>query len=231
MSDEFEGLNDFSFDDAFDQLALPWLPWVGSSYQAGTPRTIILGESVYDYGAGQASIQQSILRKESLRRRHMSHGILARHKSRFVRNFERAVFLKKRLDRIERTRLWSQVVYHNLVLRMMPSLKSRPTCEDYLDGWRAFLPLTEVIGAQRCIVYGLEHKKIAALKALLSEREITFQSMKLDPVGKSSPVKLTYQHGGQRMELFFIRHPSAFFQWREWGHLFKAQDMLPIHPG
>jgi hypothetical protein len=43
------------------------------------------------YGDGSEKVRNSILAKDSLRRRHMRHGVLAMFKSAYVRNLERAV--------------------------------------------------------------------------------------------------------------------------------------------
>jgi len=116
MDDRFQGFLDDSFDPAFSSMNLPWLPWVGSRYHEADTKTIILGESVYVYGAGDETTRQRILQRESLRQRQMTHGILGKFKSRYLRNFERAVFLKIRPSGPERARLWSHVIFHNLVL-------------------------------------------------------------------------------------------------------------------
>src|SRR4051812_18579233 len=94
--DFFEGCLDDRFDADFEEMDLPWLPWVGSQYQASSTKTIVLGESIYVYGDGSDQVRNRILAKDSLRRRHMRHGVLAMFKSAYVRNLERAVFQKKR---------------------------------------------------------------------------------------------------------------------------------------
>lgn len=226
MSNAAEDYLDHSFDDEFADLDLKWLPWVGSQYQASDYKTIVLGESIYLYG-GEAS-RQRILDKHSLRHRHINHGILAKFKSRYLRNFERAVFKKARPNLTERTNLWTGVIYHNLVPRLLESLKERPTDNDYTQGWSDFLQITKIVKAERCIAYGLESRKIKALRDLLSDQHIESQLRRLTDVGSNRPLLLTFQLGASLMEVLFIRHPSAFFTWTKWALALREANMLPV---
>ncbi|WP_201485647.1 hypothetical protein [Pseudomonas sp. OF001] len=228
MDDCFKGFLDDSFDPTFNSINLPWLPWVGSRYYESDTKTIILGESVYVYGAGDETTRQRILHRESLRQRQMTHGILGKIKSRYLRNFERAVFLKTRPSGLERAHLWSHVIFHNLVLELLPSRKNRPTMRDYTAGWEAFLELAEVVQPQRCIVYGLESPKIEALQELLASRKMAIQKKRLPAVGRSRPVKLSIQINGRPLDLLFIRHPSAFFPWKKWGAFIREAGFNPL---
>jgi hypothetical protein len=224
---------DTYFDAVFDAAGLPWLPWVGSAFRCSPNRTIVLGESIYDYSGGKAEVRKRILGKHSLRQRQLGHGIHEKHKSRYLRNFARAFFLKRKISLAERELLWRQVIYHNLVPRMMSTLKQRPTEQDYRDGWHAFLQLAQLTGAQRCIVYGLEALKIDALKSVLSPSALLAHE-RLPAVGRNRPVRLLVQLGGQPLHLLFIRHPSAFFQWDEWGAVmrqFLQNDGATVHKG
>lgn len=224
MISDFEGYLDSSFDDALATLPLNWRPWIGSEYLASERKTVVLGESIYLYD-GEFS-RQRILDRDSLRKRQLNHGILAKYKSRFLRNFERAVFQKKRPGAVERMRLWTGVIYHNLVPRMMESLKDRPTYDDYHTGWNDFLQLVTIVKAQQCIVYGLEPQKIDALLTILAAQSVEVHRKKLPAVGKNTPCILTFQHNNQSLKLLFIRHPSAFFAWRKWALTLRESGVL-----
>ncbi len=226
MIGNYEGYLDDSFDDALAALQLNWLPWVGSNYLASELKTIVLGESIYLYDGDLG--RQKILHRDSLRKRHLNHGILAKYKSRFLRNFERAVFHKKHPDAAERARLWKGVIYHNLVPRVMESLRDRPTYNDYSAGWNDFLQLAIVVKAQQCIVYGLEPKKIGALLDVLASQGIKANREKLPAVGSNTPCILTFQYNNQSLKLLFIRHPSAFFAWREWAVILRESGVFPL---
>jgi hypothetical protein len=207
---------DTHFDAAFDTAGMSWLPWVGSEFRSSASRTVVLGESIYDYSEGNAEVRNRILGKESLRRRHLAHGIHEKHRSRYLRNFARAFFLTRKVGRAERELLWRQVVYLNLVPRMMKTLRDRPSETDYRDGWRQFLAIAELVEARRCVVYGLEAVKIDALRGSLAEG-VLVKAERLPAIGKNRPLRLSLNIKGQPLEMLFIRHPSAFFRWDEWG--------------
>lgn len=228
MNTSPDGYLDRSFDGEFSNLELKWLPWVGSSYRDSEYKTIALGESIYLYG-GEAS-REKILDMNSLRQRHINHGILAKFKSRYLRNFERAVFHKNRPNKLERTHLWTKVVYYNLVPRLLDSLKARPSDNDYARGWQDFLRIAEVVQADRCIVYGLESRKIRALIDILSQESIESHQKRLTDVGKNRPLVLSFQLNSRPIELLFIRHPSAFFAWEKWALTLRDAGMLPVGP-
>ena len=227
MNTDFDGFLDNFFDVDFDARNMMWLPWVGSKYREAECRTIVLGESVYDYGDGDELVRNRIIKTDSLRRRQMAHGILAKFKSRYLRNFERAVFLKKHPTKEERTLLWSQVIYHNLVSRLLPSVKHRPSFEDYTAGWQVFLDLIKIVEAKRCIVYGLEPLKIEALLAVLS-RDSLVERKQHPAIGRNKPLALSLKLDGHQVELLFIRHPSAYFSWDKWGVFLRETEMMPI---
>ncbi|MYN29813.1 hypothetical protein [Duganella levis] len=207
---------DTHFDAGFEAAGMAWLPWIGSGFRASASRTIVLGESIYDYSNGDAAKRQAILQKDSLRRRHLSHGIHEQYKSRYLRNFARAFFIKRKVSRTERELLWQQVAYLNLVPRMMASLRERPGEQDYRDGWKILLTIAGLIAARRCIVYGLEGAKIAALSAALPPGALLVER-RLPAVGRNRPLRLTVKIGDRPLDILFIRHPSAFFRWDEWG--------------
>ena len=231
-ADPYHGYLDRSFDAVFEQMDLPWTPWVGSGFQASKPRTIVLGESVYAWKPDgkrfktAEEVTQWVLKRDSLRKLHLGHGLVKDSPSAdFVRNFERAVFLKSHTTKAERERLWTEVVYFNLVPRLLPSRKwvDRPTVDDYADGWRQFFRVAAAVGAERCVVYGLEWPKI---KALLERSPCEILSRKkLEPISRSAPRVMSVAHEGRQMQLVFIRHPSAHFKWDQWGAVMRAHGM------
>lgn len=232
--DPFKGFLDRSFDLIFEDMGLGWLPWVGRSYRESVRKTIILGESIYLYktAAGSEATRARIESLDSLRKRHLDHAIEAKYKSRFVRNFERAVFQKVKPSRIDREKLWSEVIYHNLAPKMMAKLAYRPNHEHYRDGWRTLLKMAPAVGAARCIVYGHEKRKVDALLHVLSEGQYgqLVELKKLPVVGKKAvPVAVSLQFAGQQFELLFIGHPSRAFSWKQWGKLLQDRDMRPAH--
>jgi hypothetical protein len=235
QEDFFQGCLDAHFDADFEAMGLPWLPWVGSQYQASSCKTIVLGESIYVYGDGSDKARSLILEKDSLRKRHMRHGILAMFKSAYVRNLERAVFQKKKPSASQRKSLWLNVAYHNLVLDLMESRRHRPSVFDYQNGWMTFLRLAAVLQADRCIAYGLEPEKIDAFRFAAAQPNSSCDDVRIERcarVGRFRPVKISMMLDRRPFDVMFIRHPSAFFSWDEWGKALRQANMSiePVHP-
>lgn len=224
-SDPFEQHLDRSFDPTFDALKLHWLPWVGRAFVGSTSRTIVLGESIYRLrqDAGDAQRDQSQDRT-ALRRRHVALGINGKKNHVYVRNFERAVTMSRTPTLQARAALWSQVIYHNLVPRLLDKRSHRPTVEDFTQGWREFLELAKATGATRCVVYGTDWRKVDALWQLLEPGQ-RLHKKRFPIIGRSRPSALSIQLGDRQLDMLFIGHPSNRFSWKEWGAFMRAQGM------
>jgi hypothetical protein len=199
---------------------LTWLPWVGQNFAQSTARTFVLGESHYNWGEEKAAerlksndFTRSVLKGQGL--------LINREKSNWplFRNVERALFQKKEVSAEERNELWLSVAYNNLVQRPMGTNKKRPSVEDYYKGWGVFLASCKVLGTKKVLVLGSEAKKLKALDQYVKkEARITSSVKAIGKVGRYKFRKATLQIDGQgTIELWFIRHPSSFFSWRNWG--------------
>lgn len=221
---------DQSFDEALARLELKWMPWIGKSYGASVRKTIVLGESLYLYDGkgGREATRARIKLPGSLRSRIVSHGIEGRYRSTFLRNFERAVFLEGTPAAASRAALWSEVIFHNLVLDLLENRNKRPTNEQYKQGWLKFLELAALAGATSCIVYGNEKRKLDALLDVVPRSDVIHKP--LPRVGKFRPMTVSVNSAGRQLDLIFIRHPSAFFSWKEWGKCLRATGFCPVMP-
>ena len=234
---------DISYDHLFEKMpALAWWPWIGKDYKNTANKTLILGESTYIWDAEnteenkrkaeEARIRERISRNDHLRILHNNHALDFDRASKYVRNIERAIFQTKAPSAADKGKLWESVVYHNLVLRPMSTIKNRPTDKDYASGWEEMLKLAMLLEVDQCIVYGLEWKKIYALLSVLKPQKesggLTYQRQKLtQKIGKSSPCVITIETNGRSLKIQFIRHPSSFFNWKKWGAVI-ATEISPI---
>jgi hypothetical protein len=231
---------DISYDHEFEKMpALKWWPWIGMEFKKAKNKTLILGESTYIWKAKstnenerkeeEAWIRGRISRNDHLRILHQNLVLKFDRDTKYARNVERAIFQSKTPSNVDKDKLWASVVYHNLVLRHMSTIKERPTPADYAGGWKEMLNLAMLLEIDQCIVYGLERKKIDALLSILkphTERgELTFQPQK---ISKSSPIVITIKTNGRLLKILFIRHPSSFFSWKKWGAVIAAEILSPI---
>lgn len=219
---------DTSFDDAFRKSNIyTWLPWVGKDFLASDTKTLIPGESTYnwekDHGKRE-KVNDRLKKTDHLRTVHKNNAIEFKGKSPYARNIERAILLKRKADKSEALRIWSNVAYHNLVLRAMHTVNHRPKYKDYLDGWYCFIELARTLPFTQCIVYGLEIDKIKSLKETLDAAGIEYDYKKIKPgIGKSFPKAMNINICGRKIKVLFVRHPSSFFSWKKWGHVLNAE--------
>lgn len=216
---------DTSFDKQISDIeGINRLPWVGVHYSNQKVKTLLLGESVYDWSPKDPSSIEKIYDSNSLRRIHKSHALNFKKNSKFVRNIERALFFKKRPTDEEKSLLWNSVVYHNLVSKVLKTKKHRPTYDDYYFGWKTFDKLIPVFDVDQVIVFGLESVKIKAFKNYFEEIGITLlHSISIEKVGRSRPKKFTIKKAGKSINIIFIRHPSAYFSWKKWSPVIKSE--------
>jgi len=226
--ESFNEYIDTSFDTEFEKKdTYTWLPWIGKSYLKSEFKTLILGESTYNWAVktdNREKVKDRISFNDHLRIVHKNNAIDFSGKSPYARNIERAVFLKKNPSRLDANIFWCNVAYHNLVLRAMPTKNHRPKYIDYLNGWLAFIELSQSIDIEQCIVYGLEKNKLNSFKEALDSKNIpyTFKKIKAG-IGRSYPKIMNVRLNNKDVKILFIRHPSSFFSWKKWGGVLNSE--------
>lgn len=226
--ENFNKYIDTSFDSHFEgNDNYPWFPWIGKTYSQSKVKTLILGESTYNWGKkadDRKKVDERISKNNHLRIVHKNNAIHRKGKSPYAKSIERAIFSKKKTTLDDAQIFWTNVVYHNLVLRAMPTIKHRPKYEDYLNGWLTFIDLSKNLNVDQCIVYGLERKKLKSLKEALDSKGIEYKLSKTkESVGKSYPRIASITFDGKEIKMVFIRHPSSFFSWRKWGEVLNRE--------
>lgn len=185
---------------------------------------MVVGESVYNWGEG---FDTRYKQTDGLRETHRRHALNYRRDSPYVRNIERAIYRASKPSEKQKRALWSTVAYHNLVLQPLMSIKKRPTYAQYLNGWHEFFELSHLMAVDQAIVYGLEPKKVDALVEAIRLRGASFKQSRLPAkVGRTRPRLVTIADDGRALKLLLIRHPSAFFSWRQWAPVIR--EHLPL---
>ncbi|MHA7681578.1 hypothetical protein [Cupriavidus sp. PET2-C1] len=185
---------------------------------------MVVGESVYNWGEG---FDERYKQADGLRETHYRHALNYCRDSPYVRNIERAIYSASEPSEEQKRVLWSTVAYHNLVLQPLKSIKKRPTYAQYQNGWQEFLDLSRLMAIDQAIVYGLEAKKVDALVEAIKLRGASFEQNRLPAkVGRTRPRLVTIADDGRALKLLFIRHPSAFFSWRQWAPVIR--EHLPL---
>lgn len=230
------GIAEVVWDTAFDEQlreveGLVRLPWVGLNFKSQACKTLVLGESVYDWSPEKPGNLEKISEPGNLRRLHKSKALNFDNGAAFVRNIEKAIYSKEEPSNSEKAYLWDSVVYHNLVSRVLKSIDHRPTFNDYLAGWSVFDRVVSIFGVDQVLVYGLEQKKIKALTKYCnrSDNDLTIVERAKLPqrISRSHPRKIVLEKNGKQISMLFIRHPSAFFSWAKWAPVIRSSIVVP----
>lgn len=212
---------DSTLDEALCDIdGINRLPWIGLDYSETHFKTLILGESVYNWKPEDPENIEKISSSQNLRELHVNHAMKLKKGSRFVRNIERALYEKKYPSHDEKHDLWNKVAYHNLVARVLKNKNNRPSYDDYLHGWALFEGVSDVLYPDQVIVYGLEEKKITAFREYFGENMSIERTPK---IGSNQPIIANLRISEKDIKLVFIRHPSAFFSWRKWGAFLNSE--------
>ncbi len=220
---------DLSFDDKFlANRNLTWLPRVGVNFQASELRTLVLGESVYNWDTVNQEVQKRINKNDHVRVLYQNQSIVK--KPRDEKNFERVIFNAKNIIPLKAQELWSSVVYHNLVLRCMENFQSRPKYDDYIFGWHEAFKLFQLLNIEQCVVYGLDRKKIEAFKEVANSSHYEVNEQIWPTITKATPKIMTLKINDNLVKVVFIEHPNTFLSWKKWADFMQQHISIKLNP-
>ncbi len=212
---------DFSYDHLFEaRKSLPWWPWVGSQFAASTIKTMVVGESIYEWEDKDREIfQKRYARTTGLRETHRRHALSFKRNSPYVRNIERAIFDTSKPKDEQKHDLWTSVAYHNLVLEPLRDIKHRPSQGQFRNGWGEVLDLCGLLSVEQILVYGVG--SVNALQEIARSKGVSCCIEKGQKVGRCAARRGVIDTSDAQIKLLFIRHPSEFFSWKRWGRVIR----------
>jgi hypothetical protein len=216
------------YDAAFQRIdALTWLPWVGGRVPTlpKNERLLIVGESHYSNETNPSQVEA-----------HVASLIADRHYTRDViqecpvnqewwnptlENIGRFLLCGQPANR---TSLWSELSFYNFVQRPMEYAlrKERPTWEDWVDGWKVFQAVVEVLKPTHCIFIGVASSN--SFDWAMNNGGNSFV-----PVERVRKVRRTWARSAQlqlaehTVDISFMRHCGAHFSWSEWHEFLKSR--------
>ncbi|QDX22486.1 hypothetical protein FP568_15300 [Pandoraea pnomenusa] len=219
---------DLSYDHLFEaRKSLPWWPWVGSQYAASAIKTMIVGESVYEWEDKDREIfQKRYARTTGLRETHERHALSFSRNSPYVRNIERAIFAASKPKDEQKRSLWTSVAYHNLVLEPLRDIEHRPSQGQFCKGWVEVLDLCGLLSVEQLLVYGVG--SVGALQEVARSKSLSCRIEKGQKVGRCAARRGLIDTGDSQIKLLFIRHPSEFFSWKRWGRVIHENLAVPF---
>ncbi|WP_421947388.1 hypothetical protein [Phaeodactylibacter xiamenensis] len=175
---------------------LKWLPFVGSEYfnNSCDNRLMIIGESHYlsekDFSSGMdknLSLTRDIVDWIGIKK---NYG-----RTRFFQNLYLALFQK---DKIDLPRFWEMISFYNFVQRPMKTRKSRPSANDFINGWEVFFELVEILKPNKCIFIGTSASKYR--NTAISKSNFTIVNFKkAEKISRTRPRILTIKNKAKCM--------------------------------
>ena len=149
-----------SKDSKFQKISkLKWLPFIGEKYFDSNKRIMIIGESNY-----QEENEQSIKRnnKITFTREVLSELAIKKQyqKTKMFQNLYKALF---RTDKINTIELWKKLVFYNFIQRPMTNNLHRPKKSDFLDGWKTYFKLIQILDPELCLFIGVQSSNTICL--------------------------------------------------------------------
>lgn len=222
------------FDETFKeyQNQLHWLPWVGKNYLQCplNKKLLIVGESHYvpvnentEDGYDAETWTRIFILKEGLKQVPWYCGNKINP---LIKNTEKVIFWDddEATDEFKQ-KLWSSVVYFNIIQRLLNSRDLRPSEKDWDLGWEVFFRVVEIICPDIILFCGVEaSNQISAFnKALLGFDFLSDGIKRHEKIGSTFPRTTRIFHNEKTIPLIFIKHPSKCFPVHYWAEFLFSQ--------
>jgi hypothetical protein len=215
------------FDSKFDTSEgsnLNWLPMVGKHYCQipDDKKILILGESAPNWPGNKTILENN---PEHVRDKVVYDYL--QEKTGLIGNYLKTITGKDKFSQDARIKFWRDMAFHELVTTAMKK-EQRPTDEEYRIGWEVFWSVYNILKPSICIMSGTHDIKVNTF-ASVAKRKFGFTESKKDltlrshKVGRYCARTMKFEVDGKTVRFFFIRHPSAFYSWRQWRNFLESE--------
>lgn len=219
-------LIDRSFDKEFENIQnLTWLPWVGSLYNKGSRKLLIVGESHYTFGNNDIEYlkrhNEATQNKELTRECIYESAINIEWQNNTFDNIHR-VFLKT--NDFERDNFWKNVAYYNFIPRLMDyRKKERPEWVDFYKSWKIFIEIIKLLKPTDCIFIGVTASN--SFNLAMQELKIDHTQVKwLEGIGTAYGRFSKIILENFELKITSIQHASQMFSWTKWHEFLQKQN-------
>jgi len=222
---------DKSLDSKFVKIdELKWTPWIGKDYLYGasSPKILVIGESHYEWEKEEDDqepieyLKDPNFTRDFINQRGLHFLTGGIENANVLRNLERAIFKRKNVGDENKLKLWRNSSYYVFIQRALSSRENndRPNAQDFIKGWEAFDNVVSILKPDICLFLGVESSN--HYNGLKSKQSLNSTFLEIEKyhskIGSSYPrigsLKLA---NNKNIKLVFIKHPSSYFSWEEWG--------------
>ena len=215
---------------------LTWQPWVGDYYfnqdQNGRPKTLIIGESHYMDYKDWKNVEATNKHFDPKFTRQVVSEIAIQRKlddKRRARLFENFYLAFRDSENHTRGDFWHSLAFYNFIQTPMLNPDKRPTRYHFEHAWNVFPKVVEQLQAERVIFLGKSaldvYRKIRNEK-FSGDNLIYYTDVGKNQKGAKTLPNLNINGAVQKINIYFIRHSSAFFEIKEWREYFNREGLL-----
>lgn len=211
---------DTHFATAHKAGQIAWYPWVGARYPTSACKVLVILESHY-INRGRNNIEALAL--PDFTRRIVAEQLAANRWPSPSFNNLAACLSGKAVIKGQVNLLWEKVALYNFVQRPMDNPDERPNEQDFINGWKAFRAVVDILRPDVCVFAGF------AAISNLSELPAGLQIVGLTPWEKEG-INGTYPRPcftirtpNHIMKGVAVKHPGSFFTVDKWRAVLQRQ--------
>lgn len=182
----------------FDIEGLTQYPWVGKNYKK--TKLLIVGESLYTDRKHKEEYENPEKLREIIKENAIQDEV------KMFRNLNHTIM---GCDGLYNTQaLWDNVAYCEFVQRIMDYTKvaEQPDSDDFNNGAKVFKRIIQILKPGYCLFLGVR-----------AADKLGGVPLKRHKFNKVYPREFECKYDGGTAQCLAIKHPSAFFSWKDWG--------------
>jgi hypothetical protein len=201
------------YDSAFKGSPdLTWYPWIGECYDPRPvdDRILIVGESHYI----KAKTEEEAIRSKE---RHLGDPTVTREKVKqgmLEQIWDNPTYSKLHSvlspsKTLNRQSFWGDTCFYNFVQQpLWLETKERPTKQDFLSGWAAFLDVVEILKPGHCLFIGVSASNF--FNIAMTARSAKFdKAAQIEKIGNTWSRQASVMVNGRMTPIHSIQHTSG----------------------
>lgn len=218
MEEYIDNQFDKQFEKAQQNSGLTWYPWVGKNYTACPLRVLVVGESHYDKNPDTIQAWQD----PNGTRECIAESCI--YSGWFNRTWSNLAFTLAGTSNLKKEALWKHIAYYNFVQRVMDyaTQQERPNGNDFIQGWKSFIPVIETLKPDYCIFVGVTAANF--FNYSMDELKMPHTPVQgLAMINGAYPRRASISVGGKEIPILFMKHCGTRFSWSEWHSLLQTE--------
>ena len=211
---------DAQFSTAHKMGQIAWYPWVGAKYPTSACKVLVILESHY-INWERTNIEA--LAQPDFTRRVVAEQVDANRWTSSSFNNLSACLAGKGVIKGQVNFLWEKVALYNFVQRPMDNPDERPNEQDFINGWKAFPTVVDILRPDVCVFAGFSAiSNLSELPAGLKLSGLT--PWEKEGINGTYPRPcFTIQTLRHTMKGVAVKHPGSFFTADKWRAVLQRQ--------